>query len=319
MIQVKGLSKWYGPVKAVDNISFKIGEGEIVGFLGPNGAGKTTTLRILTCFMPASSGSASVAGFDVFTQSMQVREQIGYLPESVPLYPEMRVREYLNFRAKLRGIGSTDRRAAVQRAAQRCRAADFIDRPIGQLSRGMKQRVGLAEALMHDPKVLILDEPTLGLDPTQIRETRNLIQKLAKNHTVILSSHILPEVEATCERAIIIAAGRIVASGSPTELKERITSGSRLIAEIRGPAKEIQAAIGALDGVGQVEATQVDGWNRLMIEAGAGKDVREDIYNLTNRNNWALREIRREVASLEDFFIQITAQQNIEREGQASS
>jgi ABC-2 type transport system ATP-binding protein len=307
MIQVRNLSKWYGPFRAVDNVSFHIKEGEIVGFLGPNGAGKTTTIRILTCFMPASSGSASVAGHDVFSQSMKVREIIGYLPESVPLYPEMRVREYLNFRAKLRGI--TERAPVIEKAAQRCRVTEFIDRPIGQLSRGMKQRVGLAEALMHDPKVLILDEPTLGLDPTQIRETRNLIKDLSRSHTVMLSSHILPEVEATCQRAIIIAGGRIVASGSPAELKERITGSSRLIAEIRGPAEQVKAAIGQLSGVGKVEAGMVDGWNHLVIEARSGQDVREDIYRLSSKNGWALREIRREVASLEDFFVQITAQQ----------
>ena len=319
MIQVKNLSKWYGPVRAVDDISFRIREGEIVGFLGPNGAGKTTTLRILTCFMPASSGSASVAGHDVFTESMQVREKIGYLPESVPLYPEMRVREYLTFRAKIRGIGSADRPAAIERVTRRCRVTEFIDRPIGQLSRGMRQRVGLSETLIHDPKALILDEPTVGLDPAQIRETRNLIRDLAKSHTVILSSHILPEVEATCERIIVIAAGQIVAKGSPSELKERITSSSRLIAEIRGPADAIKAAVGGLNGVGKVDGSLVDGWNHLIIEAQTGQDVREDIYNMASKNGWALREIRREVASLEDFFVQITAQQSIEREGQSST
>ncbi|MBN1344120.1 MAG: ABC transporter ATP-binding protein [Phycisphaerae bacterium] len=319
MIQVRNLSKWYGPVKAVDNISFRIKEGEIVGFLGPNGAGKTTTLRILTCFMPANSGSASVAGHDVFTQSMQVREQIGYLPESVPLYPEMRVREYLNFRAKLRGLAAEARQTSIKRAAARCRVTDFIDRPIGHLSRGMRQRVGLAEALLHDPKVLILDEPTVGLDPTQIRETRNLVKELAKEHTVILSSHILPEVEATCERTIIIAGGRIVASGSPSELKERITQSSRLIAEIRGPADAVKSSVGGLNGVGKVESSLTDGWNRLLIDVQAGQDVREDIFKLASKQGWGLREIRREVASLEDFFVQITAQQHIDREGQSSN
>lgn len=315
MIQVKNLSKWYGPVKAVDNISFKIGEGEIVGFLGPNGAGKSTTLRILTCFMPATSGSASVAGHDVFTQSMEVRKQIGYLPENVPMYPEMRVREYLNFRAKIRGIDPANRVAAIDRVARRCRVTDFIHRPIGQLSRGMKQRVGLAEALIHDPKVLVLDEPTAGLDPNQIRETRNIIKELAKDHTVILSSHILHEVEMTCERTIIIAGGRIVASGSPSELKDRITSGSRLIAEVRGPTDAVKKAVAGLNGVAKVDSTLADGWNRMVIEAQGSKDVREDIYNVATKNGWGLRELRREVASLEDFFVQITAQQNIGREG----
>lgn len=318
MIQVKNLSKSYGSVKAVDNISFKIDEGEIVGFLGPNGAGKSTTIRILTCFMPATSGTATVADFDVFTQSMEVRKQIGYLPESVPLYPEMRVREYLNFRGKLRGMTAEWRAERMKRVADRTRIQDFIDRPIGQLSRGMRQRVGLAEALLHDPKVLILDEPTAGLDPTQIRETRMLIKELAKEHTVLLSSHILPEVEMTCERAIIIAAGRIVASGAPGELKERITGRSSLIAEIKGPADEVKKAVAGLGGVDSVESSLVDGWNRLVIESKGKEDVREEIYQLASKSDWSLREIRREVASLEDFFIQITAQQTIEREAQAS-
>ncbi len=319
MIQVKNLCKMYGPVKAVDDISFHIKEGEIVGFLGPNGAGKSTTLRILTCYIPATSGSASVAGFDVFADSMEVRRRIGYLPESVPLYPEMRVREYLTFRAKLKGLGAAERPAAVEKVARRCQAIDFIERQCGQLSKGMRQRVGLAEALIHDPKVLILDEPTVGLDPAQIRETRQLIRDLAKEHTIILSSHILPEVEATCERTIIIAAGRIVASGSPDELKQRITASSRLIAEIKGAADAVTSGVSGLDGVEKVEASLVDGWNRLIIDSRAGKDPREDIYALSSKNGWTLREIRREVASLEDYFVQITAKQNIEREAQTAT
>ncbi|HWL95669.1 MAG TPA: ATP-binding cassette domain-containing protein, partial [Phycisphaerae bacterium] len=230
MIHVKNLTKMFGDRRAVNSISFSIEEGEIVGFLGPNGAGKTTTLRILTCYMPATAGSASVAGYDVFTQSMDVRRVIGYLPENTPLDVHMRVREYLNFRGKIRGLDKATRAAAIKRVADLCWLGDFIDRPISQLSKGMKQRVGLADALLHDPKVLILDEPTVGLDPTQIRETRNLILELAKRHTVLLSSHILPEVEATCQRTIIIASGSIVASGSPEELKARIREGSRLIA-----------------------------------------------------------------------------------------
>lgn len=310
MIQVKNLTKYYGSFLAVDNISFSVEEGEIVGFLGPNGAGKSTTLRILTCYQPATSGSATVAGFDVFKQSVEVRKQIGYLPESVPLYPEMRAREYLNFRGKIRGLDRSAREQAIRNVSERCWLGDFIDRPIGQLSKGMRQRVGLADALLHDPKILVLDEPTIGLDPNQIRETRNLIKELAKRHTVILSSHILPEVEATCQRTIIIARGRIVASGSPSELRERITGASRLIAEIRGPQQEVHAAVTSLEGVQRVTSVLNNGWNRLTIESAHGQDPREAISRLAAKREWGLRELRLEVGSLEEYFVQITAQQH---------
>lgn len=240
MIRVNNLTKRYGPVLAVDNITFHVERGGVVGFLGPNGAGKTTTLRVLTCYQPATSGSAAIAGYDVFGDSMEVRRRVGYLPESTPLYPEMRVREYLHFRGKLRGMAPQERVAAIRRVAERCWLGDFIERPIGQLSKGMKQRVGLADAIMHGPEVLILDEPTLGLDPTQIRETRNLIKELGEHHTILLSSHILPEVEQTCTRTIIIASGRIVASGSPQELSDQLGAKARVIAEMRGPAEEIE-------------------------------------------------------------------------------
>lgn len=305
MIEVRNLSKNYGGRLAVDNISLTVGEGEIVGFLGPNGAGKTTTIRILTCYHPASGGSASVAGFDVFTQSMQVREVVGYLPESVPLYTEMRVREYLNFRGKIRGLDRDARQRAIARVTERCWLGEFVDRPIGQLSKGMRQRVGLADALLHNPKVLILDEPTVGLDPTQIRETRSLIRELAREHTVMLSSHILPEVQATCQRIIIINRGRIVASGTPDELRERVSGESRLIVELRGPQKEIETGLRGMNGVGDVSAEQQDGWTRATV--GAKGDLREAIYRLSTERGWPIRELRRDVASLEDFFVKIVA------------
>jgi ABC-2 type transport system ATP-binding protein len=313
MIRVKNLTKRYGTLVAVDNISFHVEEGEIVGFLGPNGAGKSTTIRVLTCYHPATSGTASIAGFDVFTQSMEVRRKIGYLPESAPLYPEMRVREYLDFRAKLHGLSRPDRESAIKRVADRCWLGEFIDRPIGQLSKGMRQRVGLADALIHDPPVLILDEPTIGLDPTQIRETRKLINDLAQRHTILLSSHILHEIEQTCNRTIIIAGGKIVASGSPTELRERVSAESRLIAELKGPAEEVRKSVAALAGVKSVDLTSIDGWNHLAIEANARQDVREELFRLAVGRNWGLREMRREVASLEDFFVRITAQQRAVR------
>ena len=308
MIKVNNLTKYYGDRKAVDNVSFTVDKGEIVGFLGPNGAGKSTTLRVLTCYQPASSGTATVAGYDVLTQSMQVRRLVGYLPESNPLYPEMRVSEYLNFRGRLRGMTRNERDAAIKRVSDRCWLGDFINRPIGQLSKGMKQRVGLADVLLHDPPVLILDEPTIGLDPNQIRETRRLVGELARKHTIILSSHILPEVEASCERMIIIAGGRIRASGSINEVRSRVMGASRLLAELKGPMQDIQQAIRKIPGVRDVNARVVDGWNRLRIESGEGRDVREEIAALAARSNWGLRDLRLEVGSLEEFFIQITAE-----------
>ncbi|HUW84786.1 MAG TPA: ATP-binding cassette domain-containing protein [Phycisphaerae bacterium] len=314
MIQAKNLTKWYGPTLAVDHVSFHIEKGQIVGFLGPNGAGKTTTIRMLTCYMPASSGSASVAGFDCFSDSLAVRQQIGYLPESVPLYSEMRVREYLAFRARLRKIPRSERSSAVGRAADLCGVEAFVNRPIGQLSKGMRQRVGLAEALMHNPSVLVLDEPTIGLDPTQIRDVRTLIKRLAETHTIMFSTHILPEVEAICERIIIIAGGRIVASGSPEELTERITGGSRLIAEVQGPRDQVVGAVEQMSGVSKVASQPSDGWNRLTIEVVKGQDVRPEIAKVVTHRGWALRELRREVTGLEDFFVQITAEQNLRRE-----
>jgi ABC-2 type transport system ATP-binding protein len=303
VIEVRNLSKYYGAHRAVDNISFTVADGEIVGFLGPNGAGKTTTIRILTCFQPATSGSATVAGHDVFTESLAVRAAVGYMPENVPLYPEMRVREYLRFRGKLRGLDGTAREAAIDRVTQRCWLQDVINRPISQLSKGFRQRVGLADALLHNPPVLILDEPTVGLDPTQIRETRSLIRELAQDHTVILSSHILPEVEATCQRIIIIHKGKLVASGSPSELRERISEGAKVIAEIKGAPDEIGAAVRQLPGVTDVRAERRDGWTRLAVVAAS--DLRETIAQTAFARGWAVRELHRDAASLEDFFVKI--------------
>jgi len=313
MIRVSQLSKRYGSFLAVDNVSFHVERGGIVGFLGPNGAGKTTTIRILTCFHPATSGTATIADLDVFKQSVEVRRRIGYLPESTPLYPEMRVREYLNFRGKLRGLDYASRTEAIRRVIDRCWLGEFIDRPVGQLSKGMKQRVGLADAIMHDPEVLILDEPTIGLDPNQIRETRNLIRELGERHTILLSSHILHEVEQTCSRAIIIASGRIVASGSPQELRERFTSSARVIAELRGPQEEVVQHVRALAGVDRVEAAAANGWVQLTIQPKPEQDIREDVYKLTSARGWSLREIRREGATLEDFFVKVTAEQRVQR------
>ncbi len=308
MIRVSNLTKRYGSLTAVDDISFHVERGGVVGILGPNGAGKTTTIRILTCYHPATSGTATIGGFDVFNDSIEVRRRVGYLPESTPLYPEMRVREYLQFRGKLRGLDRAERAAAIKRVADQCWLGDFIDRPIGQLSKGMKQRVGLADAIMHQPDVLILDEPTIGLDPTQIRETRRLIQELGKLHTVLLSSHILHEVEQTCDRTIIIAGGRIVASGSPQELRDQFGSQSQVIAEIRAPQSEVEQGVRSIEGVEELQTTSSNGWVRVAVKPKAEVDIREDLFNLTTSKRWPMRELHREGATLEDFFIKVTAE-----------
>jgi len=305
VIEVQNLSKYYGGFCAVGGISFSVKEGEIVGFLGPNGAGKTTTLRVLTCFHPATSGTATIAGHDVFRDSLAVRANIGYLPESVPLYPEMRAKEYLRFRGKLRGLSSSQLSANLDRVAERCWIKDVLSKPISTLSKGYRQRVGLADALLHNPKVLVLDEPTVGLDPTQIRETRHLIRELAIDHTVILSSHILPEVEATCQRIIVINKGRIVASGTTDELREKIAGDSRVVAEIKGSEQEIVAALRQIAGASEVQATTAKGWVRVLVAARS--DPREEIFRVAAAKGWSVRELRRETGTLEEFFVKIIA------------
>jgi ABC-2 type transport system ATP-binding protein len=319
MIEVKHLTKWYGRVLAVDDISFHVAQGRIVGFLGPNGAGKSTTLKVLTCYLPATGGTATVAGFDVLNQSLEVRRRIGYMPESVPLYPEMRVGELLTFRAALRDIPRRRRKAAVDRVAERCwlsRPENMMRRPVGQLSRGYRQRVGLAEVLLHDPPVLVLDEPTLGLDPAQIRAMRDLIKALGADHTIILSSHILAEVEQTCGELIIIAGGRIAATGTPAELRRRVVGPSRILAEVKdGDGAAMAKAVEGLRGVGKVRREPAGNWTRLIIQGDAQADLRPEVARLAARHGWGLRELRREVASLEDFFVQITYEQNVRAAG----
>jgi len=317
MIDVKNLTKWYGRVLAVDDISFHIEKNQIVGFLGPNGAGKSTTLKILTCYLPATSGKASVAGHDVLSESLAVRRRVGYMPENVPLYPEMRVEEFLMFRAALRDIPARKRRSVVEEVSQRCwlsQPENVMRRRLGELSRGYKQRVGLADVLLHSPDVLILDEPTIGLDPAQIRSMRQLIKDLAERHTVLLSSHILAEVEQTCDQLIIIAAGRIAATGTPGELRRRVVGPSRIIAEISGGEKDqIVHEIKRIPGVTEVAHEPRDGWMRVTISHAPQDDLRVEVAKWAAEKNYKLRELRREVGSLEDFFIQITYEQNLQR------
>ena len=315
MIEVKHLTKWYGRVLAVDDVSFGVDKGKIVGFLGPNGAGKSTTLKVLTCYLPATQGKATVDGCDVLTQSLEVRRRVGYMPESVPLYPEMRVRELLVFRAALRDIPRRKRRAEVDRVAERCwlsQPEDMMRRRVGELSRGYKQRVGLAEVLLHSPPVLVLDEPTIGLDPAQIRSMRDLIKELGGDHTILLSSHILAEVEQTCNELIIIAGGRIAATGTPGELRQRVVGPSRILAEVKaGDGADPAATVRGLEGVREVAGERVGAWTRLRIQADSQTDLRAQVAALAGEKGWPLRELRREVASLEDFFIQITYEQNL--------
>ncbi len=315
MIEVKNLTKWYERTLAVDDVTFEVSAGSVVGFLGPNGAGKSTTLRILTCFIPATSGSATVAGFDVFRQSLEVRSRIGYMPENVPLYPEMRVREYLQFRASLRGIRGKGRSVAIDRVVERCwlsRPEDMTGRRIDQLSRGYRQRLGLADCLLHDPEVLVLDEPTIGLDPAQVRDMRHLIGELGKDHTVILSSHILAEVEQTCREIIIISGGRIVAQGTPAELRRRVTGPSRLILEVKGgEPEEMARAVAAVEGVADVRHSRAGNWTRLAVQQPGEADLRPQVAAAVAAKGYQLRELRREIGSLEDFFVQITYEQSV--------
>ncbi len=317
VISVSNLTKSYGPVTAVDDVSFEVPKGQVVGFLGPNGAGKSTTLRMLTCYLPPTSGGATINGFDIFKQSEKVRENLGYLPENVPLYTEMRVEEYLDFRGRLRKMPRAERRKRIDYVVGRCWLTGVRKRVIGQLSKGYRQRVGLADSLLHNPAVLILDEPTVGLDPTQIRETRKLIKDLGGEHTVMLSTHILPEVEAVCDRAVVIARGKIVAQGSPEELRSSRRMSARLLVECKGPAKEVETALNRVSGVSKVEILDSGGggagkgYAALAVRAADGRDVREEVARTIIQSGWPLRELRLEHATLEEFFIQVTATQAV--------
>ncbi|MGD0652369.1 MAG: ABC transporter ATP-binding protein [Verrucomicrobiia bacterium] len=307
MIKVENLTKRYAGLTALNNVSFEVNRGEIVGFLGPNGAGKSTTMRILTGFIPASSGRAEVAGLDVFEDSLEVRRHIGYMAENNPLYVDMRVNEYLKFRAKLKGVPRADRKDRIQEVLQMCGLTDVRNRVIGHLSKGYRQRVGLADALLAEPDLLVLDEPTIGLDPVQIRQVRELIKDLGKRHTILLSSHILPEVEMTCNRVIIIHRGRILASDTPDNLMKTLHAGGLVNVEVRGPGSEVQAKLRAVEGVNSI-AVKVgdDGYARVTVQPKAGADPREGIYKAVAGSGWTLRELSRTRTTLEDIFVQIT-------------
>jgi ABC-2 type transport system ATP-binding protein len=320
MIEVKDLTKYYGPVAAIQDVSFAVEKGQIWGFLGPNGAGKTTTMRILSCYMPASSGTARVAGYDVFDQSLEVRRRIGYLPENVPLYGDLTVASYLDFVADVRGLGRAERRRRVGEVMERCLVHDVRGRLIGRLSKGYRQRVGLAQALVADPEVLILDEPTIGLDPKQIIEIRSLIKSLAGEHTVILSTHILPEVSMVCEGVVIINRGRIVTSGPLDRLMAELAPISRVHVQMEGPPELVGASLRALPGVTRVEPRGVtNGAGVFVLEADRARDVRRDVSQLAAQQRWGLLELRSVTPSLEELFIRVVSGEEHEAHEVAAS
>jgi ABC-2 type transport system ATP-binding protein len=313
VIEVQHLTKRYGRVTAVDDVSFRVERGEILGFLGPNGAGKTTTMRILTGYMPATDGTATVAGFDVFEQPLEAKRRTGYLPETPPLYPEMTVREYLDFVARIKGVPSGERASRVGAAIEQAQLTDMSNRHCGKLSKGYRQRVGLAQAILHNPEVLILDEPTAGLDPKQIIETRELIKRLAGNHTIILSTHILPEVSQTCQRVVIINRGRVVAVDSPENLTARLRGSETIFLQVDGPEAALTSALEQTTGVSGVRVAQRhNGTIDLEVESERGDDVRRQLANTVVSNGWGLLELRAERMSLEDIFLSLTTEERSE-------
>jgi len=315
MIKVEGLTKRYARKVAVDNISFEVEKGQIVGFLGPNGAGKTTTMRVLTCFLPPTAGKASVAGFDVVEQPMEVKKRIGYLPETPPVYPEMEVHEYLEFVGRIKGVPATELTKRVNEVSEKCAVSDVRKTLIGKLSKGYRQRVGLAQAIIHNPDVLILDEPTAGLDPHQIIETRELIKQLAarQEHTIILSTHILPEVEATCERVIIIARGKLVATDTVANLTSRLRGAETVAVEVlpsNGSIDEaaVQRRLEQVAGVSRVIPREHrDGRLAFTVESLEGKHIRPGLARAVIDGGWNLNELHAVGLSLEEIFLQLTA------------
>lgn len=322
MISVQGLCKNYGHKEAVRDLSFSVDRGEVVGFLGPNGAGKSTTMKILSGYLPADAGEVRIAGFDVFTQSVKARSRIGYLPENVPLYPEMRVGEYLAYRASLKGVRSRRVAEKVDDSLQLCALTHVERQLIGTLSKGYRQRVGLADALVNEPDILILDEPTIGLDPGQIREVRALIKGLAARHTILLSSHILSEVEMTCSRVLILNKGRIIANGTPSELRER--TGLSLSAPVRleasvPDAQDAVNALRALPGIASARALETtEGWTSFEI-IPTGNDPRADIFDEAVRRGWRLRELSSRESTLEEIFTSFVSGRSVENTGEVAA
>lgn len=313
MIEVEGLTKRFVDKDVVDNVSFFVPEGEVLGFLGPNGAGKTTTMRMITGFLTATSGRVRVAGLEVERNPLEVRARIGYLPENVALYPEMRVEEYLRYRAAVEGVPRAEVRERVEAVSDRCMVGDVRRQLAGTLSKGYRQRVGLAGALIHRPPVLILDEPTVGLDPRQIVKVRELITELGRDHTVILSTHILPEVEQVCRRVLIIDDGKIVADGTPDQLRRGLAGTAELKVQLEAPEAEAKAGLEALRGAGNVRS---DGNGRFHVTAEGGADLRRDVFTLAVQKGWVLLELAQTMPSLEDIFLRLTTRDVAEQEAQ---
>jgi ABC-2 type transport system ATP-binding protein len=310
MIRIQNLTKYYGDFRAVDNISFSVKDGEILGFLGPNGAGKTTTLKILTCFMPPSEGAINFNDLNVRDHSMEIRRMIGYLPENAPVYEYMSIREYLDYICDLRDIYGARRKDRMDAMIEICGLSKMMGKDIGELSKGYRQRVGIAQAMIHEPEVLILDEPTIGLDPNQIVEIRNLIKDIGKEKTVILSTHILSEVEATCNRVVIISSGEIVADGTPDSLQDQLAGQSILFLEMKGNTAEMADSFSGIGGVEKIHCVAESGVSaRLEITVKHGFDVREEIFRKTVEKGWVILEMRHQKTNLEEVFRQLTFSQ----------
>ncbi len=303
MLEVQGLSKSFYGTLAVDDVSFKVESGEILGFLGPNGAGKTTTMRMITGFLPPTAGRIRIDDVDIADEPLRVKSQIGYLPETLALYPEMRVREYVRFRAELCGVARKDLKSRVDEAIEKCFVAEVANKPIGNLSKGYRQRTGLAGALVHKPKALVLDEPTVGLDPRQIVKVRELIRDLKKDHTILLSTHILPEVELVCDRVVIIDRGKIVATGTPDMLRQQMAQTPGLIVSLKGELTEADAVLRQVPGVTRVARIGAGGETRVVMETARDTDVREAVFREVVTRGWTLLEMTPRQASLEDIFL----------------
>jgi len=312
MIEAENLTKRYGDTVAVNNVSFSVQKGEIVGLLGPNGAGKTTTMRMLTCYLPPDAGKATVAGNDILEQSLAVRHCLGYLPENNPLYTDIGVVDYLRFIARIRNLPRKHVTAKLKEMIEACGLEPVINKRIGELSKGFCQRVGLAQTMIHDPEILILDEPTVGLDPNQIIEIRELIKRIGEEKTVILSSHILPEVAATCKRIIIMNNGQIVGSGTPEEMSTRAKGGGVINIIIRGPVEEIQEKLKSMEKVKdfKVKDSKTDGCTRFEVISTGDEDLNEELFRMVAANGWSLSELYQESLSLEDVFQQLTLKEN---------
>ncbi len=311
MIQASGLTHFYGPHLAIQDVSFGVEKGEILGFLGPNGAGKTTTMRILTGYMPPTRGQVLLDGFDVVEQSLQARRKIGYLPETVPLYTDMTVSSYLKYMGTLRGMPPKNVKRRVSEVVDLCRLGDYNKTIIGKLSKGFRQRVGVAQAIIHEPEVLVLDEPTIGIDPIQVVETRRLIQDLGKAQTVVLSSHILPEVSMICQRVMIIHEGHIVAEDTPDNLAQRLQGVNRLEVEVSGPREDVQSALGKIQGVSEVAYRSNQGRNIYLIQAQGGQDLRDEISRAVVTNGWSLLSMQMVGMSLEEIFLKLTTHEEL--------